>query len=636
MREFKGWFGKAVSFVAIITSIYHIYIAAFGFPNLYVYRSLHLLLLISLGFLFYPLSKRSSKEKPSIVDYLLVISTVLSFGYVAINAEAISAHLFFVYDLPLPELILGLLAILVILELTRRVVGKAMSLICIVFLLYCYFGKYIPGMFRLAPWTPSQIVEFIYYSTDAIYGIPIYVSAAYIFLFVIFGALLYEIGAGDFFIQLAKAGFGRFSGGSGKVATVASALLGTVLGGASACVYTIGSFMCPHMKKVGYDKNDAGGIIAAAATGAEMMPPVMGAAAFIMAEFMRTSYFAVAASAAIPAILYYFGIFTTVHWYAKKKGGLVESDEIPPLKETLRKGWQYFVPLLVIIYFMATGTSITSSVLYAIAATVIVSFLRKESMLTPRKLLRALENSARNAIIICVACAAAGIVIGSLTLSGLGLKLTQVILTLSMGILPLALIFLMFVTIILGMGMPPSGTFVMAASLGAPTLISLGVPPMASYMFILYFATISLITPPVAIASYVAATVAEADIMKTSFSAVKFALSGFLVPFIMVYRTPLLLIGSPIEILYSFLVCLFGVTVFSSGVEGFLLRKMSILERVMFLASGVLLIFPEYYTDIIGLVSAISAFSLHYLRQRHGEGIKINVEQGRPGTIAAG
>ncbi|MEM3493762.1 MAG: TRAP transporter fused permease subunit [Thermoplasmata archaeon] len=616
MREFKGWFRNIVSLIAIATSIYHIYIATFGFPNLYVYRSLHILLLASLGFLFYPATKKSSLEKPSIVDYVLVICTILSFGYVTINAEAISAHLFFVYDLSLLELIMGLLAIAVILEITRRIVGKAMSIICLIFLSYCYFGQYIPGLFRLAPWSPHQIVEFIYYSTDAIFGIPIYVSAAYIFLFVIFGALLYEIGAGNFFIQLATASFGKFSGGSGKVAMVASALLGTVLGGASACVYTIGSFMCPHMKKVGYDKHDVGGIIAAAATGAEMMPPVMGAAAFIMAEFMRTSYFSVAAAAALPAILYYFSIFTTVHWYAKKRGGLTEPNKTPPLGETLKKGWQYFIPILVIIYFMATGTSIIRAVLYAIVSTIVVSFFHKESMLTPKKLVRALENSAKNAIIICVACAAAGIVIGSLSLSGLGLKLTQVLLTLSMGIIPLALVLLMGVTILLGMGMPPSGTFVMAASLGAPTLISLGIHPMASYMFILYFATISLITPPVAIASYVAATVAEADIMKTSFSAVKFALAGFLVPFVMVYRISLLLIGSPVDILYSFLICLFGVALFSAGIEGWLLMRMSIFERLAFIICGILLISPGFYTDSIGFVLSIMAISSHYFRRR--------------------
>jgi TRAP transporter 4TM/12TM fusion protein len=443
-------------------------------------------------------------------------------------------------------------------------------------------------------------------SKNGLFGVPMRVTANFIYLFIAFGAF-YEISGGTaFFIDLASALFGKLRGGPAKVSVAVSGMMGTISGSAVANTVTTGTLTIPLMKRIGFEPHVAGAVEAAASTGGQLMPPVMGAAAFIMAEYLGVAYIEVCKAALIPAILYFLAIYSVVHFYSLKIGikGLPE-NEIPSLRVVFRDKWMFTVPLVVLIAILIDGYSPRVAVLLSLAATVVMSFFRKESRMTPSKILEALAKAGYNSVMVVGACATAGIVIGVVLLTGMSGKITALVITLSAGSLFLALPIVMFAAVLFGMGLPTVVCYVLLAATVAPSLVDLGVIPIAAHLYIFYFGMLCMVTPPVSFAAYAGAAIANADPMKTGWTAWTFALAGFLLPYMFVYNNSLLLMGSVINISFAVLTAAIGVICLGSGIIGFFLEKTSAVERLLLFAAALLLIKTGFITDITGLICVL-------------------------------
>jgi TRAP transporter 4TM/12TM fusion protein len=472
----------------------------------------------------------------------------------------------------------------------------------VAFLFYAYFGPYMPGIFAHKGYSIERLITVMYTSTEGIYGIPMAVSSTYIVLFVLFGAFLSKCGGGRFFIDFAFSLTGRRRGGPAKAAVISSAFMGTMSGSAVANVVTTGTFTIPLMKKSGYQSVVAGAIEAVASTGGQIMPPIMGAAAFIMAEFTEIPYVTIAKSAVIPALLYFLAVYLMVDSQARKQGlkGLPKS-ELPGVGATMAWGGHLFIPLIVLILMLVYAYSPMKSVFWGIVLIVVVGMMRKTTRVNPYKLIEALEYGARNAVTIAAACASAGIIVGVISLTGLGLKFSDSLVSLSGGNIFFALFFTMIASLILGCGMPTTAAYVVLATLAAPVLIQLGVPVLASHLFIFYFGCVSTITPPVALSSYAGAGLAEADPTTVGNTAFKFGLTAYIIPYMLVYGPSLLMKGGLIQILTSLITACLGVIAFTSGLQGFFQRGCFWWERILLVAAGFFLIYPGFNTDLTGI-----------------------------------
>jgi len=607
---------KAMALIAILMSVYHLYAAAFGAPEAMMHRSIHLGFTLTLVFL---LAITSEWEKGKIKLYFnlaLLVLTLLSLGHIFLNYDYIVTRYPYVDSLTPWDFVMGIVLTLILLEASRRLIGWALPVTAVVFLLYALFGQNLPGLMRHTGFSVETIIDQLYLTTEGIFGIPLGVSATYVILFIIFGAFLEESRTGQFFMDFANSVVGGAKGGPGKISCISSALFGTISGSAVANVMVDGWLTIPLMKRTGFKKDFAAAVEATASTGGQIMPPVMGAAAFVMAEYTGIPYIQICIHAAIPALLYYFALFMAIHFEASRTGLLgVPKEERPRFQSVVLARGHLFFPLVVIVYFMIAGYTPMYACLYATLSVILIALLRAETRMGVMKILKALEFGAKNVLPVAAACACAGIIIGVINLTGLGLKFTSLILVIAGNSLIPALIFTMFAGIVLGMGLPTTAAYIVQAALLIPALIKLGVPLIAAHLFVFYFAIISAITPPVAMAVYAAAGIGGSNLWRTGFEAVRIGATGFIIPYMFIYGHSLLMIGSWTTIVTTIISASIGVTALSAGLMGWFLKEATYLERVMLVAGALLLIKPGLYTDAVGLALLIIVIVIQKLRK---------------------
>ncbi len=517
------------------------------------------------------------------MDGFFILLTLASIGYLFINYEYIITRYALVHPLSGSDMVFGILLAVLLIEASRRAIGPALPITAGVFLVYAYLGPYLPGLLRHSGFTTEAIVDQLSFTTEGIFGMPLGVSATYVILFIIFGTFLEKSGTGQLFMDFASAITGWTRGGPGKISCISSALFGTISGSAVANVMVDGWLTIPLMKRTGFKPPFACAVEATASTGGQIMPPVMGAAAFVMSEFTGIPYITICLYAMIPALLYYLSLFMSIHFEAGRMGlkGLPK-EELPNLKKTMATRGHMFIPLIIIVYMMTAGYTPMYACIYSTVAVVVLSFLRKETRMGFWTIVKALEESAKNTLGVASACACAGIVIGVINLTGVGLKFTSFVLFLAGASLIPALILTMIAGIILGMGMPTTPAYIVQAALLIPALIKLGVLNVAAHMFVFYFSTISAITPPVAMAVYAAAGIGGAKLWPTGLWAMRIAATGFVVPFMFVYGPSLLFIGSAFDIITSAISASFGVIALAAGHDGLVCERTETLGTARF------------------------------------------------------
>lgn len=649
-RQFTGKWALLISIMAITLSLFHIYTSGFGLLLALKQRAFHLMIIIPLAFLLYPFKNDRRSKKPSILDIIFSLAGVIVTSYIILNLEVLALRAGRSTSL---DLILGGIMIFLVLEGTRRSIGIALPSVAVIFLIYAYFGPYMPGPLAHRGFSLNRIISHLYLTTEGIFGIPIGVSATFVFMFVLLGAFLKRTGVSKYLLDLAFASMGHKKGGPAKAAVVGSGLMGMVSGSSIANTVTTGSITIPIMKKVGFKDYIAGGVETAASTNGQFLPPIMGAAAFIMVEFTGVPYIDIIKAAFIPGILSYIAIFSIVHIEALKTGIKgIDKKELPDFWPTFFKGFHYLLPILVLLYFLiikrvtplsSAYWSILTALLVSIVTKVFKHMKQKAESSTeklPGKLqkngssdlkqtghmfiqetLAALEWGARNMVGIAMACASAGIIIGVVNLTGLGLRMTSLIVTMANNQLLLTLIFAMLASIILGFGLPTTATYIVMATLTAPAVANLGVPLIAAHLFVFYYGIVADDTPPVSLAAYAAAGVAKSDPVKTGITGFKFDLAAFLLPFIFVYSPTLLLIDTNIpEVITAFITAMIGMYALSAGIQNYLIKKTNLLERIALFAIALLLIIPNIIHSLIGT----AGFIIIYFYQRRGNENNLN------------
>lgn len=621
VRSLKGTTGKIITCIAVLMSLFHLYTAFFGVFESIMQRSAHLAFALALTFAVYkPTKKVMESEKIPWYDWIFIALSLGAYSYFVINGQSISSRMSYIETLSTLQIAIGIIAGLLLIEATRRVVGNALLIIIMICLIYGIWGHLAPGVLSHREFTIMWIVDHLFYTVTGVFSTPLGVSATFIFLFILFGKFLEVSGAGQFFINLSVAGMGKYRGGPAKTAIVASSILGTISGSAVANTVTTGAFTIPLMKKTGYKKEFAGAVEAVSSTGGQIMPPIMGASAFIIASYLGIPYMDVALAAAIPALLFYLCLYFQVDLRAKRLGlvGLKKS-ELPNFWAVMKNGFLYFVPLIVIVYMLVSGFSPMRAGLFSIGATILVATVMKSTRLSFGTIFRALDLGAKAAIETAIACAAAGIIIGIIGLTGIGLKFSSIIIELSGGILIVTLIFTMITSIILGMGLPTVAAYIVQVPLTIPALIELGVAPLAAHMFIFYFAILSAITPPVALAAFAAAGISGAEPMKTGIVSMKLGLAAFIVPFMFVYGESLLLIGDTQTIILSLITACIGIWGVACAVEGWLLRHAYWYERLILFVGALLMIIPGLWSDVIGISTLAAIFVLQKLTLKQSQ-----------------
>jgi len=616
-RKLKGIMGIIVFVLLLSFSLFQLYTTLFGVLTAQLQRSIHLGFALALIFLLFPARKKDRiQNKVAWYDILLAIIAVAVGAYWPVMIDELVNRVGRLTEL---DFYIGLAAILLVLEATRRTVGLPIMIIAMAFMGYALYGPYMPGFLAHRGLDLDRLVQSMFFTTEGILGTPLGVSATFIFLFLLFGSFLEKTGVGQYFNDLAIFIAGKRVGGPAKVAIFSSALQGTISGSSVANVVQSGAFTIPMMKKLGYGKEFSGAVEASASTGGQLMPPVMGAAAFLMVEFIGggISYWDIAKAAAIPAVLYFTGIWIMTHFEAKRVGlrGL-KDEEIPARKEILSKIY-LLVPILVIMILMLTGMSVMRSALWSILITVVVSAIKKETRIGIRGIIEALVDGARTALGVAAATAAAGIIVGVVTKTGLGLKLANGILDLAGGLLIPTLIFTMIASLILGMGSPTTANYVITSTIAAPAIILLGVPDLSAHLFVFYFGIIADITPPVALAAFAAAGVSGGEPLKTGVISSKLAIAAFIIPYIFVLSPEMLMIDTTwYYLIWVVFTALAGMMLIGAGVIGYWIRSLFWYERVIALIGGLLLIYPEEISDIIGLGTFVLIVALQYLIKR--------------------
>ena len=610
-RGVIGVFSKVVlSIIPIVGTIYVTHIPEY--LDLAVYKEQYLALVLTLllisTFLTVPATIKSSREKFPWYDAVLVILSILTGGYVFVLYGEIIPTLGYLMT---HRMIFAAIMVILVLEAARRLVGWPIVIIGILLILYAPYAYLLPGVFnaRMIPW--GRVLTNLYLSPGSLLGIPLGVAGTIVFSFIFFGRLLFSVGGGRFLSELALGLMGRYRGGPAKVAIVASSLFGSLSGSASANVAMTGIITIPLMKKIGYKPHVAGAIEAVASTGGLIMPPIMAATAFIMAEFLDVPYPTVAIAALIPAILYYVAVFAQVHLEAVKEGlkGLPRND-IPSLKSVIKQGWFYLIPAAVLLYCLfVLYMQPSASALYAVGTTALVCLFKKNTRrIVIHKAWTILQDTGRGLLEVGIICSIAGLVIGSISLTGLGLSLSDALVTLSGGNV-LVLLFLAAIgAIILGMGMPVTATYIMLVILIAPALIKLGIEPLAAHLFIMYFGVMSFLTPPVAIAAYVAASIARSEPLQTGFTGVRLGIIAYVVPFVFALSPSLILLGPVSKILLTVTTAFFGTVFLSVAFVGYLFDRLSVLKRICFAVGAFGLITPKLIGCYIGILLIVPLF----------------------------
>ncbi len=607
---------RAIAVIAAALSLFHLYTALFGVMTPILQGGIHLFTLLALSMLIYTGKKAGEKDE----EHISLIRLLL---FLAVTVIAI----IFLFSLSPDEILrrgvfgptrfeqwIGLLLILFVLEGTRRAVGLPIVIVAVVFIIYALFGRYMPPVIAHKGYSVWRLVDNLVWTTQGVFGIPIAVSSTFVFIFILFGSMLDKLGAGKFFINFAYALSGHKTGGPAQTAVIASGLMGSISGSSVSNVVTTGAFTIPLMKKTGYDAEYAGAVEAVASTGGQIMPPVMGAAAFVMADMLGVPYYKVALSALIPALLYFLSLSFMVKYQANKKGlEGVPKEELPSAKAVMREGYYVVIPLLALIYFLficrySPMRAGVFTIIILIGVSVLWMWFREKKILW-REIIKALVYGAKIAAPVAMACASAGIVIGIVSLTGLGVRFTQLIISLSGGNLFPALILTMIACLILGMGLPTTAAYIITSVLAVPALTSMGVEVMAAHLFILYFAIISFITPPVAISAFAAAGIAGSDSMKTGLKAFRLGIAGFIVPFMFVYEPSLLFIGPWYLILINCVKAILGVILLAGALEGwFFKRCIPVVLRLILGMSAIMFIFPKFWSGAAGIVLLLIAY----------------------------
>ncbi len=601
-RHYTGLAAIIVSTIAIVLSLFHLYTAGFGVLLALKQRAVHLGFIFTLIFLLYPALKDKKENKFIMgIDLILALGSIAISSYIIVNYESLVRRAGMYTQL---DQFMAILAIIIVLEGTRRALGPELPVISILFLLYAHYGQQMPGMLAHRGYSWSRIASHMYFTTEGIFGIPLGVSATYIFLFLLLGAFAKRTGLGDLFIDLALSLTGRTTGGPAKAAVVSSGLMGSISGSSVANTVTTGSFTIPLMKRVGYNSRFAAAVEASASTGGQIMPPIMGAAAFIMAEFIGVPYVTIAKAAILPAILYYITVGLMVHFEAKKQGLQGMSDDlIPKFLDVLKNRGHMIAPLIIIFYYLFRGYTPLRAAFLGILVSFALSFIKKDTRMNLEDLLDTLREGAISALGVAAACAAVGFIVGVTTLTGLGLKFTSLTVALAQGNLFLALFFTMVACTILGTGLPTTATYIVLATMAAPALTQLGVPILAAHLFVLYFGVVADLTPPAALAAYAGAGISGSNPLKTGLTAVKLAIAGFVVPFVFAYSPSLLLIDTTaIQVILITGSSILGVFSLAAAVLGYLNRQTTIIERFMLLGSAYGLLIPGWQSDILGII----------------------------------
>ncbi|MCL2852318.1 MAG: TRAP transporter permease [Defluviitaleaceae bacterium] len=643
----------AIGAILVAYSTFQIYASIFTIQARQL-RPIHLAFALVLVFLLYPAGSKQRRDRIEWYDYILAGASAFVTLYIPWNLDHIVRN---IGNYGTTEIVIGAVAILLVLEACRRIVGLPILVIVVAFLLYTFFGNMIPGAFGHRGFNMTQTVTHMYYTLEGVFGTPLGVSATFIFLFVLFGAFLEKTGVGALFIDLANALAGRYSGGPAKVTVIASAFQGTVSGSSVANAAATGPFTIPAMKKLGYKPEFAGAVEAAASTGGQIVPPVMGAAAFLMAEITGYSYGMIVVASAIPALLYFAGVLISTHHEARKLGlkGM-DPENIPKVRPLMRERGYLIMPLVFIIYMLATRATpsfaamaamltslfvysakwwgiipvivmafgkdvlnihFTQYTLMAIGVWLIISLFRREIGLTVFEIADIFKTGARNALSVVIACATAGMIVGAVTLTGVGLTFGNALAALAGGNIYLLMIFTMFASLILGLGVPTTAKYLIIATVCAPAMISslvvmqgLDAPTTAIilsvHMFVFYFGVAADITPPVALVTMATSAIAGSDTFKTSIIASKIAIAAFLVPFIFVLHPSMLLVDTTIfQAAPSVLTALIGMYSLAGGLAGYVNDKCTAIERLLLISAGIFMVYPELISDIVGITVLI-------------------------------
>ncbi len=602
-RTFSGQNMKKFFYIlAVVVSLYHLYTATFGPPVTLKNRSLHVGMMMSMAFMMYPFYKKSDFKQVSWTDWLLVAISCIIPLYVWTD------YLGVVDRTGMPDsmdVTIATILVLSLLEISRRVTGNALPILSIIFILYGLFGREMPGIFFHRGYDWEVLSNHLFANTEGIYGTSVAVSSSYIFLFILFGSVMSKSGMGQFFNDIALALAGSSKGGPAKVAVIASGFLGSINGSAVANVVTTGAFTIPLMKKTGYTKEFAGAVEATASVGGQLLPPIMGAAAFIMAEMLGVKYSEIIVWAAIPALLYYLGIIIQVHLRASKDGLVgLPKEQLPSTKKVLQERGHLLLPIAFLMYMLFfSGTTVIFSAVLTILVTVIVSQFKATTRMSLKDLVDALADGAKSTVSVSIACACVGIIIGVSSVTGFGLTMANTIIALGDTSILFTLVFTMITCMILGMGLPSIPAYIITATIAAPALSKLGIPVAAAHMFSFYYAMFANLTPPVALASFAAAGLSGGDPMKTGYQSVKLAIAGFIVPFMFVYAPELMLINTTfLTGLWTVLSACLGVFLIAVATEGYVYAPVSKYLRIIVGAGALMLMKPGLESDIIGLV----------------------------------
>ena len=607
-----GW---VLAGLCILISLFHIFVAVDSSITVVQQRVIHVMAILLVYFLI-NIDKQASKSKwRAIVNGLFfILACVLAVYFIQGNTlSALSQR--GVRGITETDMVFGIILILTILFVGWRSVGPALTILSIIFLAYAFFGRSMPEIIAHKGYSIKKITDYVAWTSESIFGSCIGASASFVALYIIFGELLNSFGAGQFFIDIAYALTGRMKGGPAEASVVSSALMGSINGSAVANVVTTGTFTIPLMKKVGYESEFAGAVEAVASTGGQILPPVMGAAAFVMADLTGIPYSTIIIAAIVPGLLYYLSLGIAVYLQACKKGlDSEEASRLPVVKEVLKKGWYHAIPILVlIIALLGFGLSPNTSAIYAMVCLLVIGVintLRKEKRLPFREIGEALVSAAKTTVPVAIACACAGIVIGIVSMTGIGVKFTTIVFRLSGGNLFAMLLMIMVACIIMGMGLPSTAAYIIAASIGAPALIQAGIPLIAAHLFVFYFAIMSFITPPVAMSAYAASGIAKGSAGKTGVLAFMLGLAGFVIPFFYAFRPALLLVNAPVlEAIWCVIVATIATINMAVAVIGYLKKPLNPLLRILLGIAAFLLVLPLTWGDIAGIAISLVIYA---------------------------
>lgn len=610
---------KIVYWACILISGYHFLTAILGSPATLKHRSLHVSMMLFLSFLLYPFNGKASRKKLPIYDLILVVLSLCVTLYVWVDYPNIIARAGIINNM---DMIVGTILVLLVIDASRRISGWPLTILATIFIIYGLFGRNLPGIFAHRGYDWKALVNQFFISTDGIYGTSVGVSSSYIFLFILFGEVMNKSGMGQFFNDIALALAGSSKGGPAKVAVIASGFLGSINGSAIANVVTTGTFTIPLMKKIGYSSEFAGSVEATASVGGQILPPIMGAAAFIMAEMVGIKYSQIIIYAAIPAILYYVGIMIQVHLRASKKNLTgIPKEECPKIKDVMKDKGHLIIPIAFLVYMLIfSGRTVINSAVWSIVLTIVVSMFRKSTRMTFKDILDAFAAGAKGTVSVAIACAIVGIIIAVTSITGFGLNMANAIILLGGKNLLATLVFTMITCMILGMGLPSIPAYIITSTIAAPALVQLGIPDIVAHLFVFYFAMFANLTPPVALASFAAAGLSGGDPMKTGFQSVKLALAGFIIPYMFVFNQELLLLNTTLPVaLRVIFTSTIGVFMIGVAVEGFLKKDVPNILRITTFTGALLLITANVTQDIVGAgLLAILLFQQFIYKKNEG------------------